>query len=205
MHTVSFKQWRHYGRGRMTGVFRWPSLLRNSWRHLSSSPSVLNYDGEDDRCLHVALLVTYSWNANQTWHSESNHCYPCRICSVRTGYDFFKARQHPNCRGWPKSQQSAVEHPGLHRKQDQRYQTASSGLKNWRKRRRRRMKPHISEYFVKMNCNSIILLAVSNMNVTIHAGNHIDHKHKPHKSTFPKTNVQHKCSLWVVFGCVTYY
>jgi len=34
---------------------------------------------------------------------ESNHCYPCWMCSAWTGFTFFKGRQRPCCRGWPKT------------------------------------------------------------------------------------------------------
>ena len=81
--------------------------------------------GEDDKCLHVALSLRYSWNPNKTCHYESNHCYLCWMCSTRTGYAFFKVRQRPCCRGWPTTQHSATEHRGAHHKQDYRYRAAS--------------------------------------------------------------------------------
>jgi len=46
------------------------------------------------------------------------------MCSARTRYAFFKARQRRCSWGWLKTQHAAAEHRGDHRKQDQRYRAA---------------------------------------------------------------------------------
>jgi len=70
-----------------------------------------------------------SWNAYLTCHFESNHYYPCLMCSTQAGleYDLLKARQQRCCFSWTKTQHTPAEHRGrgAHQKIDVRYQTVS--------------------------------------------------------------------------------
>jgi len=54
-----------------------------------------------------------SSNSYQTCRYNSNHCYPCWMCSERTGYAFYKARQRPCCWGWPKTSILQLNTEGL--------------------------------------------------------------------------------------------